>query len=90
MCFFDVGCGVGSITLDFGRLVPQGDVIGVDISESDLAIAQDAVGAKRVKNVEFEKADVYKSLDTFEESSFDVVHAHQVLLHVPDPAKNLE
>ena len=29
----DVGCGPGSIALDLARLVPEGHVVGVDISE---------------------------------------------------------
>lgn len=29
----DVGCGIGTITLDFARRVPQGSVVGIDQSE---------------------------------------------------------
>ncbi|KAJ9616462.1 hypothetical protein H2200_000180 [Cladophialophora chaetospira] len=86
----DVGCGVGFITLDFARLVPQGQVIGIDISESDLAIARDAADAQGVKNVEFRQVDAYKLAETFEENSFDIIHAHQVLLHVSEPVKILQ
>ena len=28
----DIGCGPGSISLDLARLVPEGSVVGVDIS----------------------------------------------------------
>lgn len=29
----DVGCGIGTITMDFARRVPEGSVLGVDYSE---------------------------------------------------------
>ncbi|KIX08891.1 uncharacterized protein Z518_03548 [Rhinocladiella mackenziei CBS 650.93] len=86
----DVGCGVGSITLDLARLVPQGQVIGIDISESDLVIAQDAADAQGIKNIDFKQVDAYKLLETFDENFFDIVHAHQVLLHVSEPVKMLQ
>ena len=86
----DIGCGVGSITLDFARLVPHGQVIGIDISDSDLAIAKDAADAQGVKNIEFKQVDAYKLHETFEEDSFDIIHAHQVLLHVSEPVRVLQ
>lgn len=29
----DVGCGIGTITRDLARRVPEGSVVGIDISE---------------------------------------------------------
>ncbi len=77
----DVGCGPGTITVDIAARVAPGAVIGIDCSADVVAQARrDATG---VDNVEFATGDVY-SLD-FPDASFDVVHAHQVLQHVPDP-----
>jgi SAM-dependent methyltransferase len=77
----DVGCGPGTITLDIARRVAPGTVIGVDASAEVIDQARrDAVG---VDNVEFAVGDVY-ALDV-PDASFDVVHAHQVLQHLPDP-----
>jgi len=79
----DVGCGPGTITLDFANLVASGHVIGVDVAPA----AIEAAGAEREKrgaaNVEFRTADLY-ALE-FDDDAFDVVHAHQVLQHLADP-----
>jgi len=76
----DVGCGPGTITLDIASRVAPGNVIGIDASAEVIAQAQQ--DAKGVDNVEFATGDVY-ALD-FPDASFDVVHAHQVLQHLPD------
>jgi ubiquinone/menaquinone biosynthesis C-methylase UbiE len=77
----DVGCGPGTITLDIARRVAPGRVLGVDASAD--VIEQARADAVEVENVEFATGDIY-ALD-FADASFDVVHAHQVLQHVPDP-----
>lgn len=28
----DVGCGIGTITMDFAKRVPDGEVVGIDIN----------------------------------------------------------
>src|SRR5579862_456518 len=77
----DVGCGPGTITVDIARRVAPGHVLGIDASADVVAQAQ--AGAAGVDNVEFTTGDIY-ALD-LPDASFDVVHAHQVLQHVPDP-----
>ncbi len=77
----DVGCGPGTITVDIARRVAPGHVVGIDASAD--VIAQAARDAADVDNVAFATGDVY-ALD-FPDASFDVVHAHQVLQHLPDP-----
>ncbi|WP_131742027.1 methyltransferase domain-containing protein [Actinomadura roseirufa] len=79
----DVGCGPGTITADLARIVAPGRVTGVDAAEGVLAEARRAAAERGAGNVEFAVADV-AALD-FEDGAFDVVHAHQVLQHVPDP-----
>ncbi len=76
----DIGCGPGSLTNDFGSKCPQGSVIGVDISEKVVEIAE-ASGHR--ENVSFAVIDAYHL--PYADNSFDVVHAHQVLQHVNDP-----
>ncbi|MDQ1443590.1 MAG: hypothetical protein QOI20_54 [Acidimicrobiaceae bacterium] len=80
----DVGCGPGTITADLARLVAPGSVLGIDQAEEVVAAA--AAAHADVANVEFAVGDVYDlgSVDGVERA-FDVVHAHQVLQHVPDP-----
>jgi ubiquinone/menaquinone biosynthesis C-methylase UbiE len=78
----DVGCGPGTITIDIANRVAPGGVIGIDPSADVVTAASES--AADMENVEFATGDVY-ALD-FPDASFDVVHAHQVLQHLPDPA----
>jgi ubiquinone/menaquinone biosynthesis C-methylase UbiE len=74
----DVGCGPGTITADIARRVAPGRVVGMDASETVISQA-----ANNFPAVEFAVGDVF-ALD-FADATFDVVHAHQVLQHLPDP-----
>jgi SAM-dependent methyltransferase len=76
----DVGCGPGTITIDFARRVAPGRVVGVDRSEVVDAARREAEG---VANVEFCVGDVYRLPAA--DATFDVVHAHQLLQHLCDP-----
>ncbi|MGY4645660.1 methyltransferase domain-containing protein [Cellulomonas sp. URHB0016] len=79
----DVGCGPGSVTIDLAARLEPGEVIGVDASEAVVEIARDAAKEAGASNVTFEVADAYDL--PFEDGTFDVVHAHQVLQHLTDP-----
>jgi len=83
----DVGCGPGSITIDLAARVAPGRVVGVDRSEAPLDEARALAGERGVSNVAFEVADV--SALPHADATFDVVHAHQLLQHVPDPVAAL-
>ena len=84
----DVGCGPGTITIDFARLVSPGAVIGIDTSDAVVAEATTAAREAGVSNVEFAVGDTYRL--EYEDERFDVVHAHQVLQHLSDPVGALE
>jgi ubiquinone/menaquinone biosynthesis C-methylase UbiE len=83
----DVGCGPGTITLDFARLVAPGKVIGIDAVEEPLREAAADAAAAGLANVSFEVGDAYAL--PFEDGRFDVVHAHQVVQHLADPVASL-
>lgn len=53
----DVGCGPGGITHDFSLLVPQGKVVGVDISPG---IVAQAAAKYQEPNLSFEVGDAYE------------------------------
>jgi ubiquinone/menaquinone biosynthesis C-methylase UbiE len=78
----DVGCGPGTLTVDLARRVSGGRIVAVDQSAEVLAQASAHAATSGVR-VEFSAGDVY-ALD-YPDSSFDVVHAHQVLQHLTDP-----
>lgn len=78
----DVGCGPGTITVDLAERVAPGRVVGVDASTEIIAQA-----ASLESTAQFEVADAYSL--PFDDDSFDVVHAHQVLQHLARPVDAL-
>ncbi|MCX2748493.1 methyltransferase domain-containing protein [Arthrobacter sp. MI7-26] len=83
----DAGCGPGSITCDFAELVAPAKVVGLDRSAEIVAQAASLAAERGVENVEFVTGNIY-DLD-FEDETFDLVHAHQVLQHLTDPVAAL-
>ncbi|KAI0874025.1 methyltransferase type 11 [Hypoxylon argillaceum] len=81
MRILDVGCGPGTITLGLAAHVPDGDVVGLDASSSAIETARESCKQRGITNTSFLVGDVLKL--PFDDDSFDVVHAHQVLGHLP-------
>ena len=73
MTLLDVGCGPGNITADLAARVAS--VTGIDPSEHVIAEAR-----RDFPEVTFEVAGLADAT-----RHYDVVHAHQVLHHLPDP-----
>jgi len=86
MSLLDVGCGPGTITADLATRLAPGRVVGVDASAEVIAEARMLV-AHRPDGPTFEVGDI-SNLD-YEDGTFDVVHAHQVLQHLGDPVAAL-
>jgi ubiquinone/menaquinone biosynthesis C-methylase UbiE len=78
----DLGCGDGALT---GALVaaagPEGTVTGADVAEAALRRAR-----ARHPDLAFVRVPVDGAL-AFEDGSFDVVWASEVIEHVPDTAR---
>lgn len=81
----DIGCGPGSITLDLAGYVPDGSITGIDIESARPALeaAQQLAADEGKDKVTFQVGDVSKL--PFDDGSFNIVHVHQVIQHVPDP-----
>lgn len=79
----DVGCGPGSITVDLAGLIDPGEVVGIDAAAGVLEQARALAAERAVVNVRFEQADCYAL--PFDDATFDVAYAHQVLQHVARP-----
>jgi ubiquinone/menaquinone biosynthesis C-methylase UbiE len=87
MSVLDVGCGPGNITAGLARKVDHGSIVGIDIEQSVIDIAN-AEQSGKAANLTFQVGDVYH-LD-FPDEHFDVVFAHQLLQHVGRPVAALE
>ncbi|WP_017973998.1 class I SAM-dependent methyltransferase [Actinopolyspora halophila] len=83
----DIGCGPGTITVDLARRVAPGTVTGVDPAESVLRQARVTASEAEVHNVVFSRGDVFALRAG--SNTFDVTHAHQVLLHLSEPVAAL-
>jgi SAM-dependent methyltransferase/DNA-binding PadR family transcriptional regulator len=78
----DAGCGPGTITLGLARGVAPGEVIGIDIEDSQFASAREQARQEGL-NITFQKASIYQL--PFDDGSFDAVFSHDVLQYVGDP-----
>lgn len=79
--YLDVGCGGGHLAAELGAAVGDaGRVVGVDVSEDQLAPAR--VLCAETPQVAFQQADACDL--RFEDGSFDGVASIQVLDYIPD------
>jgi SAM-dependent methyltransferase len=78
---FELGCGVGRITLRLAEIFPK--VIAADVSTPHLELARSALTSVADAVVEFRKLESVKSLDSL--PNFDVFYSLIVLQHNPPP-----
>ena len=84
MDLLDIGCGPASITADLAERVAPGRVMGLDAAAGALEAARATLRERGLsEQVELTCGDIMAL--PFEDASFDVVHAHQVLQHLADP-----
>lgn len=81
----DVGAGAGTITVDLAEIVAE--VTATEMGPEGLAVTRATVAESGTKNITFHVADVHAL--PFDDATFDVAHAHQVLQHVADPVQAL-
>jgi SAM-dependent methyltransferase len=87
LSLLDIGCGPGTITVDFAARVAPGSVTAVEQTDTALDLARAEARARNASNVSFVTSDAHAL--NLPDDSFDVVHAHQVLQHVADPVQAL-
>ena len=78
----EAGCGVGSQTKIVAAQNPKVDFLSIDISEDSLKKAKLMVNSLKLKNVKFEKADVFNL--PYEDEYFDHILVCFVLEHLCD------
>ncbi|MXY22034.1 MAG: class I SAM-dependent methyltransferase [Dehalococcoidia bacterium] len=80
----DIGCGPGNISVGLAKAVAPGHLHGVDMEESQIELAKSVAKANGQDNAIFHVGDIVDL--PFEDSFFDVVHCHNVLMHIPNTA----
>jgi len=74
--FLDLGCDEGSLTLQMAKKIGTKNISGVEIVEERIKESQK-------KGIEVKSFDLNKCFD-FEDATFDVIHANQVIEHLYD------
>lgn len=83
----DVGCGDGKITAEIANKVPQGSVIGVDISPSMIDFAQATFPQKHYPNLKF----LFKNAENLDyKEEFDIVFSFTTLMWIQNHQAFLE
>lgn len=77
----DIGCGDGKITADISKFVPEGKVVGIDISEPMLDWSKRQYHPTEYPNLSFQKGSF---LEIEEPHSFDWVVSFCALQHCSD------
>ena len=83
----DIGCGPGTITADLAAIVAPGEVVAIDREPLVVEEARHVAMQRGLDNLAIEVGDGYSL--RFEDDTFDVVHAHQVLHHLSNPVAAL-
>ena len=73
--YLDLGCGDGNFTLEIANLVEAREIVGVDISEQALSLAQR-------KDVKTFKVDLENGPLPYPDNYFDLVTAIEVVEHL--------
>lgn len=84
----DCGCGPGTITAGLAEAVSPGQVVGVDLEPSQVALAEKRAAERGLRNARFEAASIYRL--PFPDGSFDVVFSHALFEHLSEPAAALQ
>ena len=78
----DLGCGPGTISVGLAEAVKPAELHGIDMEETQVEMARAAAAAGGHSNAFFRTGEVTDL--PFGDESFDIVHSHALLMHVPD------
>jgi ubiquinone/menaquinone biosynthesis C-methylase UbiE len=80
----DAGCGPGRELRRVARLVPNGEVVGIDLAKGMVEVAEATARDRGLENCAFFQADI-GSLPRCFDASFDLVYSSLAHHHYPDP-----
>ena len=81
MRLLDLGCGPGTISVGLADAIAPGTLLGLDMEETQVEMANAAARAGGHDNASFQAGDATDL--PFDDDSFDVVHCHALLNHAP-------
>ncbi|MFP4655639.1 MAG: class I SAM-dependent methyltransferase [Methanohalobium sp.] len=84
----DIGCGVGSITLDIAQRNPESRVYGIEILDSLINQCKMNAQVQDVPNADFKTGDIYEL--PFDNESMDTVTCFFMLHHIDDIPSGLQ
>jgi SAM-dependent methyltransferase len=85
MKLLDCGCGPGTITRGLAARGAPGEVVGIDLEESQLEIGRK--DPEHPQNLTYVKAGVYQL--PFPDAHFDAVFSHALFEHIAEPVAAL-
>jgi len=77
----DAGCGAGNLTLELAKRIPDGHVIGIDLSDSMILKCKTDAECLGIKNVSFYVCGLS---DLAYDKKFDIVYSNSVLHWIKD------
>ncbi|MBV9602483.1 MAG: methyltransferase domain-containing protein [Chloroflexi bacterium] len=83
----DCGCGVGSITCDFAKVVAPGHAFGLDTQGAQIERARRLAVERGAQNVNFDIGSVYDL--PYPDGKFDAVFANTLFQHLKEPGRAL-
>jgi len=89
MTLLDVGCGPGTITAGFSKILIDGSVMGVDVTSPIIDKARSTFPSDEYPNLTFAVGNA-TNLSDIDDNTFDLVHAHQVFVHLTEPVKAMK
>lgn len=85
----DFGCGDGKITAELGHFIPQGHILGVDLSHSMIIFAKRCFPSLHYPNVTFQQTAAVDFSDGDRDDKYDLICSFCVLHLVPNPIQIL-
>ena len=84
----DLACGPGITSSAMAQMIPNGEVLGIDISEALIQVANANNQKNPLANLSFQTGNVYEL--TLEENSADFIYSRFLFQHLEHPIKALK
>ena len=85
--YWDVGSGTGHMIVGLGKMKPNWECVGIDLSEPSLVIAHKLKEKHHVQNIQLVQGSYLDDLSHL--GQFDIIGCHGTIHHCADPAAAL-